>query len=421
MKTIFYSGWPGKLTVAGLTLVAGMFAAPHSAFAQDDDSERAPRDRGQRDAGPVQVPADFDEQAKAILAKSIQRYKELKSWHVEIEAYSAGRFEKKVTVDYRDPQGLVATSDEAKGIHTVYFFDAANASTLRDFDGVREYQVLQLRGAASNPRSAYGSALGEYITPFFAGEENVFGRATVQSVKYSGEGTVNGIAVDNITVTAVRRGQPVTIIYSIGQTDPLLLKAEQLYEYDDGTKGDLVETYARQTDDVRLADSAFKFTPPEDAKKVDRFTPYRGIQVKPGDTPFPIRSKDLSGKPLSWEQYKGKVVLLDFWATWCAPCRRELPNVKATYAKYKDQGFDILGVSLDTSTAPIKPFAARQSINWRQVYDGYWNGPISSAFNVRYIPSTILIGRDGKVAAVNLHGAGLESAIQAALAGPNTG
>ena len=410
------------LPLKAWAVATGTFLVFHPAIAQQDDADHAPRERVGRETGPVQPPAEFDDQAKAILAKSAERYKNLQSWHVEQKIVNAGRFSRDVTADFRSPQDLVVTDHEAKGIKTVAYYNAKNISTSREFDGLLEYQVqplnVEVPTAGSNLRLAFGSALGQYLSGFFIGEESVFGRQRVLTVKYAGDATVDGIPVENVTVASVVHGQPAAITYSIGKEDSLLHEVVQTIQNADGTSSDYVETYSNQKVDAQLPDSLFTFNVPAGAKKVERFTQYRGIQVKTGGEPAALKLKDIDGKALSLDQYKGKVVLLDFWATWCPPCRAELPKVKAAYTKYKDQGFDVLGVSLDISKDPLTKFIAKESLGWRQVYDGYWNGPVASAYNVRFIPSTILIGRDGKVAAVGVRGENLDSAIQSALAGP---
>ena len=140
-----------------------------------------------------------------------------------------------------------------------------------------------------------------------------------------------------------------------------------------------------------------------------------------GASPTPSRSQfinspaldfqvtDLRGETLSLTQYRGQVVLLDFWATWCGPCIAEMPNVKATYAKYKNQKFEIIGISLDNSTAPLEAYIASEGITWRQYWDN--GGKISNMYNVRAIPSTFLIDGAGVVRRVNLRGSALEIAV----------
>lgn len=117
----------------------------------------------------------------------------------------------------------------------------------------------------------------------------------------------------------------------------------------------------------------------------------------------------LRGEPLSLSQYRGQVVLLDFWATWCPPCIAEMPNVKHTYAKYKNQKFEIIGISLDRSTGPLEEYIAREGLAWRQYWDS--GSRIASMYNVRAIPSTFLIDGAGIVRQVNLRGSALEMAV----------
>lgn len=140
-----------------------------------------------------------------------------------------------------------------------------------------------------------------------------------------------------------------------------------------------------------------------------------GTSASPGpsrfiNTPaFDFQVTDLRGETLSLTQYRGQVVLLDFWATWCGPCIAEMPNVKATYAKYKNQKFEIIGISLDRSTAPLEAYIASQGLTWRQYWDN--GGKISYMYNVRAIPSTFLIDGAGIIRRVNLRGPALEVAV----------
>jgi peroxiredoxin len=140
-----------------------------------------------------------------------------------------------------------------------------------------------------------------------------------------------------------------------------------------------------------------------------------------GKTPPAIQAKDLSGKMQSLEGYRGKVVLLDFWATWCAPCRAELPNVKALYRKYKDQGLVVLGVSLDQDRSTLEGFVKRQEMEWPQLFEGKgWRSEIARRYGVTAIPRTVLLDRQGVVRSVDVRGAALEQAV-AELVGPPAG
>lgn len=128
--------------------------------------------------------------------------------------------------------------------------------------------------------------------------------------------------------------------------------------------------------------------------------------------------KDLDGKPISVAGFKGKVVLVDFWATWCGPCRAELPNVIATYKKYHAQGFEIIGVSLDSDRDKLAAFLKEQDgMTWPQFFDGQgWSNQLAVKYGVESIPFAVLIGADGKIIGKDLRGEELGNAVAEALA-----
>ena len=111
---------------------------------------------------------------------------------------------------------------------------------------------------------------------------------------------------------------------------------------------------------------------------------------------------------------RGKVVLIDFWATWCPPCRAEVPDVVAAYKKFHDQGFEVVGISLDHDKDTLLNFTSRHEMAWPQYFDGQgWDNAISSSFGVQQIPTMVLLGKDGKP----IHGDGgdLASTVEKAL------
>ena len=140
------------------------------------------------------------------------------------------------------------------------------------------------------------------------------------------------------------------------------------------------------------------------------------LSVSIGKTIPDFSAKDLDGKPISLEAYRGKVVLLDFWAVWCGPCVAEMPNVKKVYNTYKDKGFEVIGISLDKDEAKLRDFLKENDIPWRQVFDGHGrNSAIPQQYGIRSIPSMWLIDKDGKLISNNASGEELENMVAEAL------
>ena len=127
-------------------------------------------------------------------------------------------------------------------------------------------------------------------------------------------------------------------------------------------------------------------------------------------------TKDMDGNPISLKDYHGKVVLLDFWSTTCGPCIGEMPNVKKVYDAYKDIGFDVIGISLDTDEAELNKFLKVCNLPWRQIFTGEgWETPIRKQYKVKGIPSPWLIDRAGKVISYQARGAALKKLVAEAM------
>ena len=133
---------------------------------------------------------------------------------------------------------------------------------------------------------------------------------------------------------------------------------------------------------------------------------------------FPeFNETDAKGQPMSIAGYKGKVLLVDFWASWCGPCMGELPNVLAAYEKHHPNGFEIVGISLDDDRQRFQTVLAAKNMTWQQFYDGKkYENKLAVTYGVNSIPATWLLDREGTIIGKDLRGEELEQAVAAALA-----
>jgi thiol-disulfide isomerase/thioredoxin len=147
--------------------------------------------------------------------------------------------------------------------------------------------------------------------------------------------------------------------------------------------------------------------------------------------PLDIAFTAVDGRPVDLAALRGKVVLVDFWATWCGPCIAELPNLKRVYADYHARGFEVVGIALENARlapddtaeqtaaklaaarAKLTDFTAREDMPWPQYFDGkWWQNEISTRYSIRAIPAMFLLDQQGKVVTTNARGPGLEREVK---------
>jgi outer membrane lipoprotein-sorting protein/peroxiredoxin len=389
------------------------------AYAQDADVAAA--------APAAPVAPTVDAAALAMLKQMSAAYKGLTSYSASLanEDYSrATPVTESGTIQWAKPNRFVVKFGSEKNTTTA----VSNGTTLfasSSADKARYLKTEAPQGASALPMALSQSSAGGLLLPLLLGGNDIveiFGLENpkgTMSLAMGEAGDIAGTPVERIVATRPAGKSAVLFTFALGKDDHLVRQVQIATRGEDGTvKPISTETHSDIKTGGDIAASAFAFTPVAGAKAVESLEPPRyDARLKKGAAPIAFTATDIKGKPLDMGQYKGKVVLLDFWATWCGPCVGEVPNIVANYNKYKAQGFDVVGISLDQSRPALDKYIATNKMPWRQVFDGKgWGSRVPGLYGVRSIPFALLVGRDGKIASMDVRGPALEPAIKAALA-----
>lgn len=173
-----------------------------------------------------------------------------------------------------------------------------------------------------------------------------------------------------------------------------------------------------------------RVSPAETNSAVRQMATGRLRVVEARRVPLELKFTAADGRPVDLAALRGKVVLIDFWATWCVPCLKEMPNIRSAYKKYHDQGFEVIGIAFEKAPSPrqvpmertaeqLVQFAREQDMPWPHHYDGqFWDNEFGRRFAIKELPTAFLLGKDGRLVTTDTHGEKLEAAVRRLLAAP---
>lgn len=220
---------------------------------------------------------------------------------------------------------------------------------------------------------------------------------------------------NDIVIPAFQKGQ---LLSQIGHKEVNGMPVETIIKMN----GVSLKMTLAAIDKIPVPDSLFKVpadytitTMDEIGKKAFGKMDTSALKPRAIEGEFPeVELNDTSGKPIKLSSLHGKFVLVDFWASWCLPCRQQNPKLVAAYKKYKNKGFTIYSISLDDSKASWVRAIAKDKLKWEnQVCDFKgWKGPVCQQFGIKAIPSNYLLDKDGKVIATDLYDDALEKALK---------
>jgi thiol-disulfide isomerase/thioredoxin len=371
----------------------------------------------------------IDPRAKISLDEMVAAYRHLKTYSSEVETMSTV-----VRVRYHRPGRIAVSVNDGKvnpALMNPITSVVSDARFVYSFSP--KHPMGYLKKPAQDETALLDAAFqptiqGGFIRFLLRGEDPLMTfmssgpKVRLAALSTGTESTSDGVATETIIASLIddTYGQKSDVLFEIGKADHLVRKISMRPEGASPEGGIPLETYHSVEVDSVIPAANFIFVPAKGAVPVSTFQETLNSGLKVGVKPFPLTERDLKGRPISWDSLRGKVVLLDFWATWCMPCVAELPHLGELRKGFAHSGFEIVSVASDASETldQVAGFVAKRGITWPQIYDK--NGIMEKRFGIEVYPTTLLIGRDGRIVGINLAGPDLIKAVKLALSAPRS-
>ncbi len=369
---------------------------------------------------------EIDPAARQLLNQAREKYASLRSLSFEVSSQAGGEKTGRSTVRFQAPNSLVLTQERNGKTQTITCFgnrifvdrgatfsdlsipNAAGLPTLQ----VPRQTVLDLVSGVGAEGTGVGNTIADWLQneailddPRLAesGKKHGFRvRVSTLAPKAINGALLRGIKTQILPTNANSSASASERILWFDLQAPLLRRVEGSFSLKNEKPTVLVDTLFNQRLNPTFSPAAFDFAPGNRIPEQDTSPFHYDPRLVVGAHPYEFSAKSLSGQTIAPSDYRGKVLLLDFWATWCEPCVESLPELQGVYRKYHGQGLEVVGVSLDEDQGQLQGFVKAHKIPWPQVFDGKaWQSGVPNIYGVKAIPFFLIVGRDGEIAAVN--------------------
>jgi peroxiredoxin len=342
--------------------------------------------------------------------------------------------------EQKEAKGFVLTG-KIKGLSYPYIYLAHRENGVDKIDScLLKDGAFQFKGMVAEPEMAFLHTKDRRLQKVFyaenvvmkvEGDISALDNVVVKGSKTQDEQMIFEERINSHRAKVIALFNKVEALKKVGDTVQMKVvqtEADKLYRYESEIRKQFILDYPGSTvslyellnwanesnyKEARIMFSRLDPAVQNLAKSQEVLTRFANLESVELGKPFiDFTQFDSNGNAVSLSSYKGKYVLLEFWASWCGPCRAENPNLRAAYLKYKDKGFNILGVSLDEDANKWKKAMEKDDLPWAQISDlKGWRNEAAVQYGVRSIPANFLIDPQGKIVKRDLRGEELNKAL----------